>query len=66
MSDGIKMIMVSIGAGLGTYIGIVLSSTLCANTVGWNTLVIFMFCTMFPVSIAIAGVILVLKLVQNV
>jgi hypothetical protein len=66
MSDGIKMILVAIGAGLGTYIGITLSTTLCANTTGWNALVIFMFCTMFPVSIAIAGVILVLKLVQNV
>lgn len=65
MADGIKMILVAIGAGLGTYIGIVLSSTLCGNTTGWNTLVVFMFCTMFPVSIAIAGVILVLKLVQN-
>ena len=66
MADGIKMIMVAIGAGLGTYIGITLSTTLCANTDTWNTLVVFMFCTMFPVSIAIAGVILVLKLVQKV
>ena len=67
MSDGVKMILVALGAGLGTYIGIVLAGTLCIDAVTstWNPLVTFLFCTMFPVALAVAGVVLVLKLVQN-
>jgi hypothetical protein len=66
MSDGIKILLVALGAGLASYVAIIMNTTLCANTTGWGALIIFLYCTMFPVSVVIAAVVVVLKLVQNV
>ena len=79
MSDGIKILLISVGAGIGAYVGIMFINSLCmpagvdaqlnplppAIDPNVIPLLYFLLCVMFPVAIAITATILVLKLVQN-
>ena len=62
---GWKILTVAVSGAISFYVTQLLVSDLCANTTGWSTITVSLFCTIFPVAVCIAVIFGVFKLLQG-